>query len=147
MVTTHTHTQKPTHKHTNPHTRKPTHATSTHQSHTATNTTNIQHTQEIHTPTPTHTHTSTPTHTHTHTHTTHTQSHTQNHTHTHTRTYGRGKMADDVRSHLEGARNTLLQITEKSSNQKKDLKLDIVDSVSTLRNIFTNLKNGGKAQN
>jgi septal ring factor EnvC (AmiA/AmiB activator) len=48
---------------------------------------------------------------------------------------------------LEGALNTLLQITEKSSNLRKDLKQDIVESVSTLRNIFINLKNSGEEQN
>jgi hypothetical protein len=35
----------------------------------------------------------------------------------------------------------LLNITEKSGNLRKDLKQDIVDSVSILRNIFVNLKN------
>jgi len=35
----------------------------------------------------------------------------------------------------------LLSITEKSGNLRKDLKQDIVDSVSTLRSIFVNLRN------
>ena len=51
------------------------------------------------------------------------------------------KMADDVDRRLEGALNTLLSITEKSGNLRNDLRKDIVDSVSTLRNIFVNLKN------
>jgi hypothetical protein len=51
------------------------------------------------------------------------------------------KMADDVDQRLEGALNTLLSITEKSGHLHKDLKMDIVDSVSTLRYIFVNLKN------
>ena len=50
-------------------------------------------------------------------------------------------MADSVKSQLECALNTLLNITEKSGNLRKDLKQDIVHSVSTLRNIFVNLKN------
>jgi len=35
---------------------------------------------------------------------------------------------------------------EKSDNLRKDLKQDIVDSVSILRNIFVNLKNSGEEQ-
>jgi hypothetical protein len=50
-------------------------------------------------------------------------------------------MADGVKSQLECALNTLLNITEKSGNLRKDLKQDIVHSVSTLRNIFVNQKN------
>ena len=53
-------------------------------------------------------------------------------------------MADDVKSRLESALKTLLDITEKSGNLRKDLKQDIVDSVSTLRNIFINLRNSGE---
>ena len=56
-------------------------------------------------------------------------------------------MADDDKSQLEGALNTLLQITEKSGNLRRDLKEDIVESESTLRNIFINLKNRGEEQN
>jgi hypothetical protein len=48
---------------------------------------------------------------------------------------------------LEGALNTLLQITDKSGNLRKDLKHDIVKSVSTLRNVFINLMNRGEQQN
>ena len=43
--------------------------------------------------------------------------------------------------------STLLQITEKSGNLRKELKQDIVESVSTIRNIFINLKNRGEEQN
>jgi hypothetical protein len=53
-------------------------------------------------------------------------------------------MADDVKSQLESVLNTLLNITGKSGNLKKDLKQDIVDSASILRNIFVNLKNSGE---
>jgi hypothetical protein len=56
-------------------------------------------------------------------------------------------MADDDKSQLEGALNTLIQITEKSGNLRKDLKQDIVESVSTLRNIFINLKNRREEHN
>jgi hypothetical protein len=50
-------------------------------------------------------------------------------------------MADDVEQRLEGALNTLLSKTEKSGNLRKDIKMEIVDSASTLRHIFVNLKN------
>ena len=50
-------------------------------------------------------------------------------------------MADEVDLQFESALNSLLNITEKSGNLRKDLKQDIVDSVSILRCIFTNLKN------
>ena len=74
--------------------------------------------------------------------------HTHTHTHTHvSHIHTTGKMANDDKSQLEGALNTLLQITEKSCNLRKYLKQDIVESVSTLRNIFTNLKNRGEEQN
>jgi hypothetical protein len=56
-------------------------------------------------------------------------------------------MADDDNSQSEGTLNTLLQITEKSGNLRKDFKQDVVESVSTLRSIFINLKNGGEEQN
>jgi hypothetical protein len=57
----------------------------------------------------------------------------------HTHTHGYGKTADEVNLELEGARNTLPNITEKSGNLRKDLKQDMVDSVSKL-NIFVKLK-------
>jgi hypothetical protein len=53
-------------------------------------------------------------------------------------------MADEATPQLHSALNTLLSITEKSGNLLKDLKRDIVDSVSTLRNIFVNLKNSAE---
>ena len=56
-------------------------------------------------------------------------------------------MVDDDKSQLECALNTLLQTTEKSGNLRKDLKQDIVESVSTLRSVFINLKNMGEEQN
>ena len=55
-------------------------------------------------------------------------------------------MADDTNLQLESALSTLLSITEKSGNLRKDLKQDIVQSVSTLRNIFVNLKNSAEEQ-
>ena len=57
------------------------------------------------------------------------------------------KMADDDKSQSEGTLNTLLQITEKSGNLRKDFKQDVVESVSTLRSIFINLNNGVEEQN
>jgi hypothetical protein len=50
-------------------------------------------------------------------------------------------MADEATLQLESALNNLLSITEKSGNLRKDLKRDFVDSVSTLRSIFVNMKN------
>jgi len=55
-------------------------------------------------------------------------------------------MADEANEQLEIALDTLLSITGKSGNLRKDLKRDIVDSVSTLRNIFVNLKNSAEEQ-
>jgi len=49
-------------------------------------------------------------------------------------------MADETNLQLESALNTLISITEKSGNLRKDLKRDIVESVSTVRDIFVNLK-------
>jgi hypothetical protein len=56
-------------------------------------------------------------------------------------------MADEDKSRSESALNTLLQITERRGNLRKDLKRDIVESVNTLRSIFTNLKEKGEKQN
>jgi hypothetical protein len=55
-------------------------------------------------------------------------------------------MADDVKSQFESVLKTLLDITQTSGNLRKDLKQDIVQSVSTLRNIIVNLKNCGEGQ-
>ena len=49
-------------------------------------------------------------------------------------------MADDVNQRVEDAFNTLVSITEKSGNLRKYLKKDILESVSTLRNGFSQLK-------
>ena len=53
-------------------------------------------------------------------------------------------MADEVVLQVESALNTLLSVTEKSGNLRKDLKRDIDDSVSTLTSIFVNLKNSAE---
>jgi hypothetical protein len=55
-------------------------------------------------------------------------------------------MADEDKSQFESALNTPLQITQKSGNLRKDLKQDIVQSVSKLRSIFTNLNISGEEQ-
>ena len=90
------------------------------------------------------THTDIHRHTHTYTHI-HTHIHTNINTRIHTRTHG-DKMADEANSQLDSALNTLLSITEKSGNLRKDLKRDILDSVSTLRNTFVNLINSVEEQ-
>jgi len=50
-------------------------------------------------------------------------------------------MADEANLQLESVLNTLINITDRSGNLQKDLKRDISESVSTLRDIFVNLKN------
>jgi predicted nucleic acid-binding Zn-ribbon protein len=63
-----------------------------------------------------------------------------------THTTPHDQMADEANMQLESALNTLLSKIEKSGKSRKDLKRDIVDSVSTLRNIFVNLNNSVKEQ-
>jgi len=48
-------------------------------------------------------------------------------------------MDDDVNQHVEDAFKTLVSITEKSGNLRKDLKKDILESVRTLRREFSQL--------
>jgi hypothetical protein len=48
-------------------------------------------------------------------------------------------MAEDDQR-VENAFNTLVSITEKSGNLRKDLKNNILESVSTLRKIFSKMK-------
>ena len=52
----------------------------------------------------------------------------------------RPKMADDVNQRVEDALEKLVSITEKRGNLRKDLKQDILLSVSVLRKEFSNLK-------
>jgi len=49
-------------------------------------------------------------------------------------------MADDVNQRVEDAFNTLVSITEKSGNLRKDLNKDILELVSTLKKEFSQLK-------
>ena len=49
-------------------------------------------------------------------------------------------MVDDVNQRVKDAFKTLVSITEKSGNLRKDLKKDILESVSTLRKEFSHLK-------
>ena len=49
-------------------------------------------------------------------------------------------MADDVNQRVEDAFQTLVNITEKSGNLRKDLRNDILESVSTTRKICSQLK-------
>jgi len=56
------------------------------------------------------------------------------------------EMAEDVKPWLESALNKLLNITGRSGNLRKDLKQDIVDSISILRRIFVNLRNSVEEQ-
>jgi len=136
----HTHT----HPHTSHHTTH-THTPHTHTTHTHTHTTHTHtyttHTHTHHTHTPHththihHTHTHTP-HTHIHIHHTHTYT-THTHTHTHTpQATDTAKMAAKDKQRVDDALETLLCITEKSSNLRKNLKNDIHESVSTLRKAF-----------
>ena len=88
-----------------------------------------------------HTHKHTQTHTHTSTHT-HTHTHKPKHTHTHTipPTRQHTKMADEEDQQVENAFDILVSITEKSGNLRKDLKQDILQSVSILRKVFAKMK-------
>ena len=49
-------------------------------------------------------------------------------------------MADDEYQRVENAFNMLVSITEKSGNLRKDLKNDILESVSTLWKVFSKMK-------
>jgi len=63
------------------------------------------------------------------------------HTSTHINTYlPIFKMADDVKQRVVDALEELVSITEKRGNLRKDLKHDILLSVSVLRKEFSNLK-------
>ena len=48
-------------------------------------------------------------------------------------------MPDDVNGGIENALNTIAR-TERSGNMKKELKLTIYETVSTLRKLFVKLK-------
>jgi cell shape-determining protein MreC len=48
-------------------------------------------------------------------------------------------MADDEGEAIENALNTVVTTLEKSANMKKELKQSILDTVSTLRNLFVKL--------
>jgi regulator of replication initiation timing len=49
-------------------------------------------------------------------------------------------MADEESQRVECVFKTLVNITEKSGNLRKDLRNDILESISTLRKVFSNLK-------
>jgi len=49
-------------------------------------------------------------------------------------------MADKEDQHVENAFDILVSITEKSGNLRKDLRQDILQSVSTLRKVFVEMK-------
>ena len=49
-------------------------------------------------------------------------------------------MADDENQCVENVFNTLVSITEKSGNLRKELKNDILELVSTLRKVFPKIK-------
>jgi hypothetical protein len=53
-------------------------------------------------------------------------------------------MAEADKLLFESVLYKLLEITEKSGNLRKDLRQDIIESVSTLRSIFVNLRNIGE---
>jgi hypothetical protein len=49
-------------------------------------------------------------------------------------------MVDDVNQRVEDAFNTLVSYTEKTGNLRKDLKKDILQSVSSVTNEFSQMK-------
>ncbi|PSN31167.1 hypothetical protein C0J52_25767 [Blattella germanica] len=53
---------------------------------------------------------------------------------------GKLKMADDVKDGVECALEKLVNVSVKSSNLRNDLKKDILEAVSTLINIFVNVR-------
>ena len=53
---------------------------------------------------------------------------------------GDGKMADMVSEDIQAALNKIVTTTDQSRNMKKDLKKIIFETVSNLRNLFTELK-------
>jgi len=60
--------------------------------------------------------------------------------------YMGGKMADDEGDAIENALNTVVITLEKSVQMKKKLKLTILDTVSTLRNLFVKLKTNSETK-
>jgi len=55
-------------------------------------------------------------------------------------------MADDESDAIENALNTVVITLEKSVKMKKELKLTILDAVSTLRNLFVKLKTNSETK-
>jgi len=51
----------------------------------------------------------------------------------------RGKMARDLEDVFETSLNTLLEVTEKSGNLRKYLRVDILKSVSSLRGVYNTI--------
>jgi hypothetical protein len=51
----------------------------------------------------------------------------------------RGRMARDLEDVFETSLQTLLEITEKSGNLRKDLRDDIMKSVSLLRGVYNTI--------
>jgi methionine synthase I (cobalamin-dependent) len=50
------------------------------------------------------------------------------------------KMADEVSDQIEDPLNLIVSTTEQSGNMNKGLKKSIFETVSTLRNLFVNLR-------
>ena len=69
----------------------------------------------------------------------HTYIHTCMHTYIHTY-MGCGKMADEVSQDIENALNKIVNTTDQSGNMRKELKKTIFETVSTLKNLFTKMK-------
>ena len=55
-------------------------------------------------------------------------------------------MADDVNEGVERALKCLVSVTERSSNLRIDLKQDILEAVSSLRNYFVHLQTNLEAK-
>jgi hypothetical protein len=54
-------------------------------------------------------------------------------------TYISDKMADEVTKSIEDALNKIVHTTDLSGNMKKELKKNVYETVSTLRNIFNKI--------
>ena len=107
----------------------------------------------IHIHTHTYTQTDIQTHRHIHTHTqTHAYTHTHRYTHihiythihtksyTHTCTDTGVKMVDSKRNEVERALENLVSVTELNGNLKKELKKQVLEAVSILRNQFFEMR-------